>query len=242
MVEIYNARLADVEVLHAVPAGMKHSPLPTVLFYHGFTSSKLVYSYFAVALAQRGFRVVMPDALDHGARYRGDPPARLQQFWPILKNSIDEFPDLYRALLSTGGVAEGRLAVSGASMGGMTALGIMARHPEVRCVASLMGSGYFTTLARALFPPALDEREEMILSLKNYDVGEQLEALGNRPLLLWHGEDDDVVPAVETFRLQQALTANKLDQNLTCVWEAGVKHRITPEALEVTQQFFARHL
>ncbi|MDI5349492.1 hypothetical protein MJL48_32625, partial [Salmonella enterica subsp. enterica serovar Kentucky] len=37
-------------------------PLPCVVFYHGFTSSSLVYSYFAVALAQAGFRVVMPDA------------------------------------------------------------------------------------------------------------------------------------------------------------------------------------
>ncbi|AJZ87934.1 esterase [Cedecea neteri] len=242
MIEIYTERLADVEVLHAVPAGMKQSPLPTVIFYHGFTSSKLVYSYFAVALAQQGFRVVMPDALDHGARYGGDAPARLQQFWPILKNSIDEFPALCQALRNTGGVAGDRLAVGGASMGGMTALGIMARHPEVRCVASLMGSGYFTTLAQTLFPPPVDVREKVIAGLVDYDVGKQLERLGDRPLLLWHGEDDDVVPAVETFRLQQALVANKLDQNLTCVWEAGVKHRITPEALEATSQFFARHL
>jgi dipeptidyl aminopeptidase/acylaminoacyl peptidase len=30
-------------------------------------------------------------------------------------------------------------------------------------------------------------------------------ALGDRPLLLWHGDADDVVPPDETFRLQQAL-------------------------------------
>lgn len=127
-------------------------------------------------------------------------------------------------------------------MGGMTALGIMARQPEVRCVACLMGSGYFTTLAQTLFPPSVEVRDKIIVSLKDYDVGEQLEALSNRPLLLWHGEEDDVVPAVETFRLQQALGANKLDKNLTCVWEAGVKHRITPEALDATSQFFVRYL
>ena len=242
MIEIYNERLADVEVLHAVPTGMKQSPLPTVIFYHGFTSSKLVYSYFAVALAQQGFRVVMPDALDHGARYGGDAHTRLQQFWPILKNSIDEFPALYQALLKTGGIADGRLAVGGASMGGMTALGVMARHPEVRCVASLMGSGYFATLAQTLFPPPVDVREKVIAGLVDYDVGKQLEQLGDRPLLLWHGEDDDVVPAVETFKLQRALADNRLDKNLTCVWETGVRHRITPEALETTSQFFARYL
>ena len=62
------------------------------------------------------------------------------------------------------------------------------------------------------------------------------------PLLLWHGQDDDVVPAVETFRLQQALIQAGLDNNLTCLWEAGVRHRITPEALAATVTFFRQHL
>jgi len=43
-------------------------------------------------------------------------------------------------------------------MGGMTALGIMAQHPEVRAVACLMGSGYFTSLADTLFPPAAEHK------------------------------------------------------------------------------------
>ena len=38
-----------------------------MIFYHGFTSSSLVYSYFAVALAQAGLRVIMPDAPDQVA-------------------------------------------------------------------------------------------------------------------------------------------------------------------------------
>lgn len=121
-------------------------------FYHGFTSSKLVYSYFAVALAQAGFRVVMPDAPDHGARFMGNEQARLGQFWHILHGSLTEFAGLRDALYEAGLVAEHRLAVAGASMGGMTALGIMTHHPEVKSVACLMGSGYFTSLAKTLFP------------------------------------------------------------------------------------------
>ncbi|MDU1357290.1 MAG: esterase, partial [Citrobacter freundii] len=30
--------------------------------------------------------------------------------------------------------------------------------------------------------------------------------------------------------------------NLTCLWEAGVRHRITPEALAATVTFFRQHL
>lgn len=242
MIEIYTEQLAGIEVLHAVPAEQKQNALPTVLFYHGFTSSKLVYSYFAVALAQAGMRVVMPDAQGHGVRFNGDEDARLQQFWSILKTSIDEFSRLRQALAERNLIKEERLAVGGASMGGMTALGIMARHPEVSCVACLMGSGYFTTLAKTLFPPQEQRLDEALAMLAEYEVSHQLERIGDRPLLLWHGEEDDVVPAVETWRLQQALTQQGLDKHLTCLWEAGVKHRITPEALDTTARFFTKHL
>ncbi|RJT18773.1 esterase [Buttiauxella izardii] len=241
MIEIYTEELAGIEVLHAVPTGKKESQLPVVYFYHGFTSSKLVYSYFAVALAQSGMRVIMPDAKQHGARFDGDETARLYQFWSILKSNIDEFSQLHQALAERYPVDEQRVAVGGASMGGMTALGIMARYSQVRCVACLMGSGYFISLGKNLFPPqALDL--ESLNELANYDISHQLEKIGNRPLLLWHGEQDDVVPAAETWRLEQALIEKGLDKQMTCLREPGVKHRITPTALEAARRFFSENL
>ncbi|ANG91252.1 esterase [Enterobacteriaceae bacterium 155047] len=241
MIELTTRRLGDHEILHAYPAGKATQPLPVIIFYHGFTSSKLVYSYFAVALAQAGFRVIMPDAPDHGSRYRGDEQSRLGQFWPILHGNLVEFAGLRDALFAAGLVADKRLAVAGASMGGMTALGIMTQHPEVTCVASLMGSGYFLTLADTLFPPSGDS-EAVRASLRAWDVTDALPRLADRPLFLWHGEADDVVPAGETFRLQQALIREGLDKRLTCVWEAGVRHRITPTALDATVDFFLKNL
>lgn len=241
MIELTTRRLGDHEILHAYPAGKATQPLPVIIFYHGFTSSKLVYSYFAVALAQAGFRVIMPDAPDHGSRYRGDEQTRLGQFWPILHGNLVEFAGLRDALFAAGLVADKRLAVAGASMGGMTALGIMTQHPEVTCVASLMGSGYFLTLADTLFSPSGDS-EAVRASLRAWDVTDALPRLADRPLFLWHGEADDVVPAGETFRLQQALIREGLDKRLTCVWEAGVRHRITPTALDATVDFFLKNL
>lgn len=242
MIELKTQRLGNNEILHAFPAGMREQPLPVVIFYHGFTSSKLVYSYFAVALAQAGFRVVMPDAPDHGSRFSGDEQARLEQLWQILHGSLTEFAGLRDALYQAGLVADERLAVAGASMGGMTALGIMARYPEVKCVASLMGSGYFTSLSQTLFPPQAQDVETVLANLADWDVTHALPRLADRPLLLWHGEADDVVPAAETFRLQQALLREGLDNHLTCLWEAGVRHRITPTALDATTGFFQKHL
>lgn len=242
MIELEMRMLAGNEILHAFPKGCAAQPLPCIVFYHGFTSSNLVYSYFAVALAQAGFRVVMPSAAEHGARFNGDEQQRLQHFWQILLQNFHEFPALQEALYRERLVSEGRLAVAGASMGGMTALGIMTHHPELKCVASLMGSGYFNSLSTTLFPPADAQRADLAPLLAEWDVSEQLARVADRTLLLWHGDADDVVPPDETFRLQQALKRDQLDANLTCVWQAGVRHRITPEALSHTVDFFKRHL
>jgi len=237
MIELEMRKLAGSEVLHAFPRGKADSALPCIVFYHGFTSSKQVYSYFAVALALAGFRVIMPDALDHGSRFSGDNAARMQRFWPILLNSCHEFAALKEAIVKQGWQEEDRLAVAGASMGGMTALGIMTHHPEVKCVASLMGSGYLTSLSRSLF-----SSPETSAELAEWDIEHQLEKLAARPLLLWHGEDDDVVPAAESLRLQQALQQQGLDGQLTFQWQSGVRHRITPEALDETVAFFKQFL
>lgn len=152
MIEIETRQLAGIPVLHAVPAGKRECSLPCIIFYHGFTSSSVVYSYFAVALAQAGFRVVMPDAPDHGARFDGNAQERMFRFWQILQQNMQEFTTLRAALVAENWLSDERLAVGGASMGAMTTLGIMARHPDVKCAASLMGSGYFTRLAQTLFP------------------------------------------------------------------------------------------
>lgn len=240
MISITCEHLAGVDVICAAPTNSLDKPLPTVLFYHGFLSSKLVYSYVGVALAQAGLRVVIPDAPEHGARFTGNEQSRLGQFWQILYGNLTEFSGLRDALYETGLVSDNRLAVAGASMGGMTALGIMTHHPEVKSVACLMGSGYFTSLAKTLFPP--QDLTKMTAMLAEWEVTRALPRLADRPLLLWHGDADDVVPPDETRRLQQALQREELDGNLTCLWEAGVRHRITPTALDATVAFFRQHL
>ena len=54
MIALEMRNLGGGEILHACPQESLDKPLPCIVFYHGFTSSKLVYSYFAVALAQAG--------------------------------------------------------------------------------------------------------------------------------------------------------------------------------------------
>ena len=102
MIEIETRRLGNHEILHAIPAGKSAHPLPVVVFIMA-----LLHRSWCTAtlrwLAQAGFRVVMPDAPDHGARFTGDEQVRLGQFWQILHGSLTEFAGLRDALYRRAG-------------------------------------------------------------------------------------------------------------------------------------------
>ncbi|VTR51008.1 esterase [Serratia fonticola] len=127
MIEIHDERVGDVAVIHAVPAGRYEQPLPTIFFYHGYTSSKEVYAYFAYGLAKVGFRVVLPIVrctvsglmvMKHGGwRISGKSS----------KVTSDELPALKTHFEQRGLIAGDRIGVAGASMGGMTTLGAFTR-------------------------------------------------------------------------------------------------------------------
>ncbi|TKI08562.1 esterase [Martelella alba] len=249
MVEMHQEILDGIDVIHAVPAGRYQDPLPTVLFYHGYTSSKEVYSYFGYALGKAGFRAILPDADMHGARFDGDEQRRLTHFWDILRRNIDELPALKDALARRGLIADARIGVGGASMGGMTALGAMARYPWLRAVAEFMGSGDFRRLPETLFPPIPPtsparrrEFERRLAPLAEYDVFHQLAKLGDRPLLLWHGEADPLVPEAESRRVYAALAAAGLAGQATYLTEPGIGHKITVTALAAAVRFFQGNL
>ncbi|MGE4799569.1 esterase [Yersinia hibernica] len=249
MIEMSLENINGIELIHAAPAGKREQPLPTIFFYHGYTSSKEVYSYFAYAFAQAGFRTIAPDAEMHGARFNGDETQRLSHFWEILKTNIDELPALRQHYQQAGLIDGERIGVAGASMGGMTTLGAFARYPWVRVAANFMGSGYFTALARTLFPPleagqpvSPAEFERRLSPLADYELSHQLEKIADRPLLVWHGEADDVVPAAQSARLVQELRASGRDNHLTYLTEAGIGHKITPTALAAGSHFFSQYL
>jgi fermentation-respiration switch protein FrsA (DUF1100 family) len=249
MIEMFEEQVEGIHVIHAAPAGRRAQPLPTVFFYHGFTSSKEVYSYFAYALASAGFRVIAPDANMHGERYDGDEQRRLDHFWEILRQNIDELAGLKQVYEQRGLIEEGRIGVCGASMGGMTTLGALTCYEWIASAAAFMGSGYFGSLSHTLFPPlqqgralTTEEHQLRIAPLLEYDISEQLPRVADRPLLVWHGEADDVVPLAESERLRRDLQEKGLDKNLTYLTEAHIGHKITPPALQACVAFFRHHL
>lgn len=249
MVEMHEENVEGIQIIHAVPAGQYHQKLPTVFFYHGFTSSKEIYAYFGYNLAKAGYRVILPDALMHGARAEPDSRVLFNNFWRILQNNVNDLALFKETFVARGLADEQRLGVGGVSMGGMTTMAALVHFPWVKAAANLMGSGYFVTLSDHLFPSygdesgrSRDEFERQTAQLLSLDVSDKIEQVGSKPLLVWHGEKDDLVPFAESARLKHALEHAGQARNLTFISEPEATHKVTVYAANRTTEFFTSHL
>lgn len=248
-VSMIEERVGEVPVIHAAPQDRLHQPLPTVVLFHGYTSSKELNTFLAYMLARRGCRVVLPEADLHGERYDGDEDRRLRRFWDILGTSIDELPACCEHYRSRGLVDGGRIGVAGTSMGGFAALGCMVRYPWIRATAAYMASGYFLELSRTLYPPLgsygpanAAEHARRMRRLAGDEVAGRLERIADRPLLLWHGQRDDIVPYGESERLREELAERGLDKRLEFIGDPRGVHKLSMAASVAGVEFFARHL
>lgn len=57
--------------LHIVKKSGQQERLPFIIFTHGFTSAKENNLHYAYLLAEKGFRVILPEAIYHGEREQG---------------------------------------------------------------------------------------------------------------------------------------------------------------------------
>jgi len=235
---IEETRLGGQPAVLAAPADRIDAPLPTVLVYHGFTRSKEFDSNLAYMFARAGVRAILPEAQGHGERFDGDADARLLSFWDIVCGCIDEASQLREELVSRGLVQDGRLGVAGLSMGGFIALGCLARYEWLRAGVSWMGSGHFVELARVLYPPPAD----CVELLAAYDPAPRMERLAGRPLLLWHGMRDEVVPCAESARLHAEMVRRGMAQKLQYIADPNATHKLTAAGAQAGVEFLAREL
>jgi fermentation-respiration switch protein FrsA (DUF1100 family) len=237
-----------VPVLHAAPVADFDKPLPTIFFLHSFRVSKELISYFGWMLGAAGFRVVMPEAPDHGERFSGDDARRLRSFWDILRQSVDELPHLRESYASRGLIRnEERIGVAGTSMGAFAALSAATRYPWIGAAASLMGTGYFLDAARTIFPPmgafTPEKREahhQRLAQMADYQIVPRLDRLAALPLYIWHGERDDVVPYADAIRLQDDILAAGGGDRLEFLSDPFGGHKVTMNAASGTVSFFSR--
>ena len=146
-VRVETRTLGGVPLLLAGPEGAS-TPLPTVLWFHGFGVDKEVHRPELERMAREGFLAVGVDAAGHGERRLPDLDARIaapreEAFATMLglaRQTAGEVPGIVAALAREGLADAGRVAAVGISMGGYVVYGAVLAQPSLRAAVAILGS------------------------------------------------------------------------------------------------------
>lgn len=253
MIGIYKENIASIPSLMIVKEQNKQKALPVVVYFHGFTSAKEHNLPIAYLLAEKGYRVLLPDSKYHGEREIEMSAIKKQiSFWDIVLQNVKELGIIKEYLDEQKLILDNRFGVAGTSMGGITTTASLTTYPWIKTAAVLMGSPKITTYAKTLvdsfqkegdLPVSEATIDELYKQLGQYDLSKQPEKLDNRPLLFWHGESDPVVPFDHSYIFYE--TASKLYENpetIRFIKEKNRGHKVSRFATLETVKWFEAHL
>lgn len=252
--KISKERWGDIPLLHITPEGSEKQKLPTVIFLHGHMSAKEHNLHYAYQLADKGIRVLLPDAHLHGEREEGQDAIQLSlRFWEIVLTSIEEIGFIHN-MAKEKNLVEGEPAIGGTSMGGITTLGAMTVYPWIPAAAVMMGAANYVELASAqmsqfesrgfTLPITAEERSNMLATLAQFDGTKKLESFSGRPMFFWHGEQDTVVPFGPTYEFYKKLksTYSDADEKLQFLREKETGHAVSRPGMLAATEWFAGQL
>jgi uncharacterized protein len=248
-------RIQDIPVLHIAKQSQFSDRMPLIVFLHGFTSTKERNMHYAYLYAEKGFRVIMPEAKYHGTRSDGLSETELGfRFWEIVITSIEELSSIRTELVDEGLVDPSRIGVAGTSMGGITTLGAMAKYDWIKAGVSLMGNPSFEQFAlwqlnemekrNVNINLSKEEISELLNQLKQYDLSQQPEKLNKRPLLFWHGRMDPVVPYESAYHFYEQTRKNYVGTKgmLEFITDEHAGHNVSNAGVEASAEWFAKHI
>lgn len=203
-------------------------PAPTVLHVHGNAGDVSDHLVACEFLAEVGFNVLLFDYRGFGRSDRG----RLRR-----ERLVEDTQAALDYLLARPDVDRERVAVFGYSLGGVLGLAASER-PEVRAV--VVYAAFSTWRGVAADHGGVLGR---VLIRSGRDAADSVRRLGDRPLLIVHGTDDQVVPYHHGAALLGAANAAGVPAELLRV-EGGDHFSIAtdPAVREAVAAFLRREL
>jgi fermentation-respiration switch protein FrsA (DUF1100 family) len=235
----------SVPILHVVKQRLHRKPLPTVIYYHGFNGEKESSLTIAYKMAEKGLRVILPDAPLHGERnnYADEPIEHGDTFWEIVLQTIDELDNLKKFLYEKNFVLDDKIGLGGTSMGGMITYAALSKFDWVKTAAVLMGSPYLTKRAENTLSSNFERKEELLKEIRPLDISENLNSLNERPLFIWHGEKDAIVPVTDSREFYQTVTNVYADKNkIVFIEEKDRIHNISKYSIKKVAEWFYNQL
>ncbi|WP_174612771.1 prolyl oligopeptidase family serine peptidase [Virgibacillus ihumii] len=253
MIGVYKKSMNSVPCLVVEDTEKEGKQLPTVTYFHGFTSAKEHNLPLAYLLAEKGYRVILPDSKFHGEREVDVSEMKKQiSFWDIVMLNVKELKDIKDELDEEGLILDGRIGIAGTSMGGITTSAALTQYPWIKAAGVMMGSPKITVYAKTLVSsfkkmgnlPVSDELiDQLYEHLKLYDLSEQVEKLQERPVFFWHGENDAVVPFDHSYTFyEDAKKRYKNKENIQFLKEENRDHKVSRQAILELVKWFEKHL
>lgn len=252
MISIKSKTVEGIPLLEINPEGKEKELLPTVIFFHGWTSNKESSLVNGYELARKGFRALLPDAYLHGERKEKDLSAEGLEFWNVITSNLTELPLLRNHYINKGLCDSNRFGVSGLSMGGFTTCAALTQFPWIKTAVVLMGSPDPINFTKWLLSSKWTEGMEIPISegvllesltaLTPISLANQPEKIANRYIHFWHGTQDDLVPYQPTFNFYREVKQQPYGSNLSFSTSKGVGHKV-PYAKSIEMAtFFSAHL
>ncbi|GEM01591.1 hypothetical protein SAMN05421839_11631 [Halolactibacillus halophilus] len=239
--------LNDQSLTVCQPATNDGRLLETIVYYHGIGGEGIDELPLAYQLVSQGYRVILPDAYLHSQTDRVVRSKQNRHFFEIIDVTSQRLPLIYDWLKEQTCEDHPVLHVGGTSMGGIITAISLTQYPFIQRAALLMGTAKLTdfyyyitaSIKNSDFPLSKIEEQQLLSHIATRDLSQNIDALNNRDLFIWHGEADDYVPFDLTEQFVEDLTESKRYQGrLTYIKEPNQGHKVSRLAKEKCCEFF----
>jgi fermentation-respiration switch protein FrsA (DUF1100 family) len=170
-------------------------PFPGVVVVHGAGSRKENHADFARLATASGWAALTFDLPGHG-----------ESEGEMSGGAVGDVLSMVRLLAAANGVDAGRLAVRGSSLGGFLAICAAAAGPEIAGVVAICpasGNHLARGVRRGRFEMRVGDPIGLEAWLMSQDVGDAVERIAGRPLILMHAEGDTQIPSHHSEELYE---------------------------------------
>lgn len=243
----------DIPLIRLRPK-VDNEKFSTIIFYHGWSSSKESQRIRGYILANLGFQVLLPDSINHGERNPldyTDPNNMKDFFWPTVLQSMEEFNKIRKYSIEKLHGDGDNIGVSGHSMGGFISSGVFTHKEGAKTAVILNGScnwNYCNELiankiGETFHIPIEDDLNKIKEKLIHLDPINHMDRIKDRPILMINGQADNVVPMESQKKFYEKTRKEYSDKRLIdLIVYNNLGHFVTTNMMEDTSIWFKKFL
>ncbi|MDR7857029.1 YqiA/YcfP family alpha/beta fold hydrolase [Tissierella sp.] len=226
----------------------KEALLATIIFYHGWSSSKESQRMRGFILASVGYQVIIPDAIYHGERNPIEYTAEnARYFWDVILNTFDESELIIKELIEKYKADPNRIGLAGHSMGGFISSGVFTHNAKAKALVVFNGSCGWKN-SNDIFKEEMnitmnEELKVMEDKINLIDPSNNMHLLRDRPILMLHGTNDNVVSVESQRNFYSSIKSLYQDpKKVELIEYPNLNHYLTTNMMEESIAWFYKYL